>query len=68
MSNPQLQSLERALKEYVKEEKRRIENEVSVLEKVLSGRTSGKGVQSIGIAKVSAVAENSLKAYLSGDT
>jgi hypothetical protein len=62
-----LSDLESKTKEYVKKEKTRIENEVSVLEKVLSGRTGGAGVQKFSVATVQAVAQNDLASFLKGD-
>ena len=62
-----LQDLEKATKEYVKNEKKRIENEVKVLEEVLKGRTAGAGIQANSVTVVAAVAQNDLAAYLRGD-
>lgn len=61
-----VQKLADAVKDYTKKEKTRIENEVKVLEAVLSGRTGGAGVQKSSTAVVEAVAKNDLKAYLGG--
>ena len=68
MANRQerLSQLQATAKEYVKSEKTRIENEVSVLEAVLKGRTGGAGVQKAGTALVEAVAKRSLAEYLKG--
>ena len=62
-----LKELETTVKEYVKNEKKRIDNEVSVLEEILKGRTGGAGIQANGVAKIEAVAKNDLAAYLRGD-
>lgn len=62
-----LQQLADATKQYVDSEKKRIENEVKVLESVLSGRTAGAGIQANSVAVVQAVAESDLSAYLKGD-
>lgn len=62
-----ISDLQTAVKEYVKAEKTRIENEVSVLEAVLRGRTGGAGVQKLGTAVVEAVAYKSLAEYLKGE-
>jgi len=59
-----VQALADAVKDYTAKEKTRIENEVSVLEAILSGRTGGAGVQASSTAVVAAVAQNDLKAYL----
>ncbi len=61
-----LQQLQDATKQYVDSEKKRIENEVKVLEAVLQGRTAGAGIQTNSVATVQAVAESDLAAYLSG--
>lgn len=61
-----LKDLETATKNYVKSEKKRIENEVKVLEAVLKGRTAGAGVQANSVAVVSAVAVSDLAAFLKG--
>lgn len=55
-----------ATKEYVKSEKKRLENEVKVLEAVLDGRTAGAGIQANSVAVVQAVAQSDLSAYLKG--
>jgi hypothetical protein len=59
-----LEELQKAVKEYVKEEKTRLENEVKVMEAILKGRTGGAGVQKKSNAVVAAVAQNNLAAYL----
>lgn len=59
-----LQDLLNTTKDYVKKEKTRIENEVKVLEDILSGRTGGAGAQKSGQAKIAAVAQNDLATYL----
>lgn len=61
-----VQELQTATKQYVAAEKKRIEDEVSVLEAVLDGRTGGRGVQRVGQEAVSAVAKANLAAYLQG--
>ncbi len=61
-----LKDLQNTTKEYVKNEKTRIENEVSVLEDILKGRTGGSGSQASSAA-VAAVAFNDLASYLRGD-
>jgi len=61
-----IEALEKATKDYIKEEKKRIENEVQVLEAVLKGRTGGKGLQKSSNSVVEAVAQNDLAAYLKG--
>lgn len=53
-------------KDYIKSEKTRIENEVSVLEAVLKGRTGGAGVQEGSIATVVQKAQQSLADFLKG--
>lgn len=59
-----VQALADAVKDYTAKEKKRIENEVKVLEAILSGRTGGAGVQASSTAVVAAVAQNDLKSYL----
>lgn len=61
-----LELLEKTAKEYIKREKARIENEVSVLEAVLRGRTGGAGIQSKSTSTVAAVAQSDLTDYLKG--
>lgn len=61
-----LDELKAATKDYVASEKKRIENEVKVLEAVLSGRTAGAGIQANSVAVVSAVAYADLSAFLKG--
>lgn len=61
-----LTDLQTATKDYVKNEKKRIENEVKVLEAVLQGRTAGAGIQANSVAVVSAVASSDLAAFLKG--
>lgn len=61
-----LKDLETATKDYVKNEKKRIGNEVKVLEAVLKGRTAGAGIQANSVAVVSAVAVSDLAAFLKG--
>lgn len=59
-------NLQRTTKEYVKQEKKRIENEVQSLEAILKGRTGGKGIQKTSASVVEAVAMNDLSSYLKG--
>jgi hypothetical protein len=61
-----LQDLQDATKDYVKTEKKRLENEVKVLEAVLKGRTAGAGIQANSVAVVQAVAASDLASYLKG--
>lgn len=61
-----LKNLQKATKEYVKKEKKRLENEAKVLEAVLKGRTGGRGIQAVNTKVVSSVAVKDLAAYLSG--
>lgn len=62
-----LAELEKTAKEYIQLEKTRIENEVSVLEAILKGRTGGAGIQASNTATVAAIANSDLAAYLKGD-
>ena len=64
MRQERLAALQQAMKDYAKEEKKRITNEVSVLTAVLQGRTGGKGIQKVGIKLVAAVASNDLSSFL----
>ena len=61
-----LQELKDATDKYVDAEKKRIENEVKVLEAVLKGRTAGAGIQANSVATVQAVAQSDLAAFLNG--
>lgn len=61
-----LQNLLQAVQQYVQAEQTRINNEVSVLQAVLNGRTGGAGIQASSTAVVAAVAQNDIAAYLSG--
>ncbi len=61
-----LQDLLQAVQQYVQTEQQRINDEVSVLEDVLRGRTGGAGVQTSSTAVVAAVAQNNIAAYLAG--
>lgn len=61
-----LQNLLQAVQQYVQAEQTRINNEVSVLQAVLNGRTGGAGVQASSTAVVAAVAQNDIAVYLSG--
>lgn len=62
-----ISDLKKAADDYCNSEKKRIENEVSVLNAVLSGRTGGKGIQQAGTSQVQAVAVNDLASFLKGD-
>lgn len=59
-----LADLEQTAKEYISAERKRAENEVKVLEAVLSGRTGGAGIQKVGVKIVASVANADLAAYL----
>jgi len=61
-----LSDLEQTAKQYIAAEKKRAENQVKVLEAVLSGRTGGAGIQKVAVTVVSAVANADLAAYLRG--
>ena len=62
-----LTDLKTAVLELAAKEKKRIEDEVAVLKKVMSGRTAGKGLESSTTDRVAAVAVNDLDAYIRGD-
>lgn len=62
-----LDDLQSAVKDYVKSEKKRIENEVKVLEDILKGRTAGAGIQANTVKVVQAVAQSDLSAFLKGE-
>ncbi len=64
--NSRLDALKSATKDYIKTEKKRVENEVKVLEAVLNGRTGGSGIQAVSVAVVDAVANKDLADYLKG--
>ncbi len=57
-------ALAKAVTEYVKKEKERITREVKILQKILDGRTGGKGLSTINYNQISAVAEKDLEVYL----
>jgi hypothetical protein len=59
-----VKKLAEAVQKYADDEKKRIENEVKVLEAILEKRTGGNGIQAVSLRVVSAAAENDLKAYL----
>lgn len=59
-----LSELQTAVNEYVTKEKKRLTNEVSVMEAILKGRTGGAGVQKNSTKVVAAVAKANLAAYL----
>jgi hypothetical protein len=59
-----IKALQQSTHEYVAAEKKRIENEASVLKAILDGRTAGKGIQAKSTTTVAAVAEADLAAYL----
>lgn len=61
-----LKALRDAVHQYADAEKKRIENEVAVLQAVLDGRAAGKGIQQSSTTTVAAVAESDLAAYLQG--
>jgi hypothetical protein len=59
-----LENLRDSLRQYVGQEKKRIENEVAVLQAILKGRTAGRGIQEKSIQTVTAVAQSDLASYL----
>jgi hypothetical protein len=59
-----LKALQQTTKDYIAKEKTRIENEVSVMEAILKGRTGGAGVQAPSTTVVAAVAQNDLSDFL----
>lgn len=65
-TTPQLLQLQKATKEYVAKERTRLTNEASVLEAILKGRTGGKGLQTLSIQTMSAVAQKDIEVYLTG--
>ncbi len=62
-----IQALRSAVKEYADQERKRLKQEVEILEKILKGRTGGKGIQRSSTKVVEAVAQNDLETYLKGD-
>jgi hypothetical protein len=64
--NDRINQLKSTVTEYVTKEQTRISNEVAVLEKILSGRTGGRGIQAISTKAVTAVANADLTNYLAG--
>jgi hypothetical protein len=59
-----LQNLKDATLRYVTEERKRLKDEAAALEKVLSGRTGGKALQSVAVDYCSAVARKDLESFL----
>ena len=59
-----LQRLQKALEDYVSSEKTRIDQEVSILQAVLNGRTGGAGIQRFSIDVADAVTQGALAYYL----
>lgn len=59
-----VQALQQATKQYIENEKQKIENEVSVMQSILNGRTGGAGVQAASTTAVAAVAQNDLSSFL----
>lgn len=62
--NDRLQALSTAVEEYVNAEKQRIDQEVSILQDVLNGRTGGQGIQRFAVDVADSVAQNDLAYYL----
>lgn len=62
-----VKALQKTAKEYIAAEKKRVENEVSVLEDILDKRTGGKGIQRVSIKIVQDAADSALTAYLRGE-
>jgi len=58
--------LEKAVLDYTGKERTRLENEVTVLKAILSGRTGGKGLETTASKTVAAVAYNDLNTFLNG--
>lgn len=61
-----VKALKDAAAQYFKEEKTRLENEHSVLDAILKGRTAGAGIQKVSVKVVKEVADKDLAAYLEG--
>lgn len=59
-----LKDLQSAVKSYTAAERKRLQNEVSVMKAILKGRTGGAGIQSLNTQVASAAAKSSLDAYL----
>lgn len=59
-----IQELETTTFQYIVAEQTRINNEVSVLQAILNGRTGGAGIQQISKNQVASVAQNDLAGYL----
>jgi hypothetical protein len=62
----ELKDLQQATKDYVSKERTRLQNESATLEKILSGRTGGRGIQTPSVEKVTALTKLDIAAYLSG--
>lgn len=61
-----LLEMQDATNKYVAEEKKRLENEATVLKAILNGRTAGKGVMSTPVAEASRAAYASLDKFMKG--
>ena len=61
-----LKRLESAVNDYVKEEQKRIDQEVEVLQKVIAGRRGGQGAAKDGAQAVSRLAATELGWFLRG--
>jgi hypothetical protein len=59
-----IKALQKAAKEYVDAERKRLTNEAEVLKKILEGRLGGNGLQPINTKVIAAVAEKDLAEYL----
>ena len=59
-----LEALKTSAHAYTTKERTRLQNEVQVLKRILSGRTGGAGVQRLNTLVVAAVAQRSLDDYL----
>jgi hypothetical protein len=61
-----VQALQQAVDQYVSQEQTKINNEVQYLQAILQGRTGGQGLQQANTQSITAVAQNSLAAFLGG--
>lgn len=60
-----LKELKKTGDEYVEDEKKRLTNEASALEAILTGRAGGAGIQDLNTQLATAVAKRDLAEYLS---
>jgi hypothetical protein len=66
MQIDRIKALKDTVDKYVEEEKKRLENEVAVLEDILKSRPGGSGIEKVSVKIVGEAANNDLKTFLEG--